>query len=339
MKLVITESQLNKVTSTLNEEQLNEAWWNTLGDIVGIFDPTGIVDVVNGIDYIRQGDTFFGMLSLISAIPYVGDLAAKPILMAGKGSKTIKVANEAIKLSKAGNEAKAIAMLKNVANSSSVTAKLFGTYRRWAPKLMELVDKIPGGKLSAPLKETVKDAIKLFGKVGRGTQKSSAMIRRAVAKPMSKQETINLANAVKKAVREDSKLFRTYGQGTTGGIKGLSNWKLGGVPRLFGNRAVRSLMVRTKFWAGFLDYLGVANFVGPDESINKMGEEAFNSAMNDYVKTPEAQQNWQSDFQGEDRESNQQTQTPKQPEQQKTKSMTQDFLSDMLFGPLEPLVP
>ena len=58
MKLVITESKLNKVTSTLNEEQLNEAWWNTLGDIVGIFDPTGIVDVVNGIDYIRQGDTF-----------------------------------------------------------------------------------------------------------------------------------------------------------------------------------------------------------------------------------------------------------------------------------------
>jgi hypothetical protein len=98
-------------------------------------------------------------------------------------------------------------------------------------------------------------------------------------------------------------------------------------------------MVRTKFWAGFLDYLGVANFVGPDESINKMGEEAFNSAMNDYVKTPEAQQNWQSDFQGEETESNQQTQTPKQSEQQKTKSMTQDFLSDMLFGPLEPLVP
>jgi hypothetical protein len=338
MELIITESQLERVRQYLKEDQqINEAWWNTLGDVVGIFDPTGVVDVVNGIDYIRQGDTFFGMLSLISAIPYVGDLAAKPLLLAGKGSSLVKGANNAIKLSKAGNEAKAIAELKKIANSSSMTRKLFGSYRRWAPKLMELVDKIPGGKLSAPLKETVKDAIRLFGKIGGGTQKASSMIRRAAAKPMTKEQTIDLAKAVKKAVAEDSKLFRTYGKGTTAGLKGISNWKLGGVPRLMGNRAVRSLMIRTKFWAGFLDYLGVANFVGPDETIAKMGEEAFNSAMEDYTKTPEAEKYWKDDF--SQTESQEDPKAPQQPTQNKTKSMTQDFLSDMLFGPLEPLVP
>ncbi len=341
MKVILTEDQFDKVVSSLNESDvLNEAWWNTLGDIVGIFDPTGIVDVVNGVDYIRQGDTFFGMLSIIAAIPYVGDLAAKPILLAGKGSKTIKVANEAIKLAKVGNEAKAVAMLKNVANSSSMTRKLFGTYRRWAPKLKELVNKIPGGKLSAPLKKTVNDAIDLFGKVGSGTQKASSMIRRAASKPMSKDETIKLANQVKKAVEQDGKLFRLYGGSTAKGLKGISNWKLGGVPRLMGNRAVRSLMVRTKFWAGFLDYIGVGNFVGPDEYISQVGEEAFNKSMNDYVNTPEAQKNWNSDF------STPESAPTKEPETNTTTNTNtnkpntgQDILSDLLFGPLQVVMP
>jgi len=339
MKVIITESQYHRVTEFLNEDSvLNEAWWNTLGDVLGIFDPTGIVDIVNAADYIRQGDTFFGMLSLISAIPYVGDAVAKPLLMAGKGSKMVKTANDAIKLAKVGNEAKAIAMLKNASNSSSVTRKLFGTYRRWAPKLKELVSKIPGGKLSAPLKQTINDAIDLFGKVGAGTQKASSMIRRAAMKPMSKQETINLAKQVKKAVEQDGRLFRTYGGQTAKGLKGIANWKLGGVPRLMGNRAVRSLMIRTKFWAGFLDYIGVANFVGPDEYINKVGEESFNQSMNDYVKTPEAEKYWGDDFSGTQQQSPE-TQTSDKSTTSSKSSPGQDILSDLLFGPLEPLVP
>lgn len=341
MDIILTESQLARVSEILQEDNtLNEAWWNTLGDVVGIFDPTGIVDIVNGVDYLRQGDTFFGMLSLISAVPYVGDVVAKPFLMAGKGSKMVKTANEAIKLAKMGNEAKAVAMLKNVANSSSMTRKLFGSYRRWAPKLKEMVAKIPGGKLSAPLKQTINDAIDLLGKVGSGTQKASSMIRRAAKKPMTKQETINLANQVKKAVQQDGKLFRMYGGESAKGLKGLSNWKLGGVPRLMGNRAVRSLMVRTKFWAGFLDYIGVANFVGPDEYINQVGQEAFNNSMNDYVNTPEAEKYWQDDFSGaETSEPVQQPNTTNKSTNSNKKSMTQDILSDLIFGPLEPLVP
>lgn len=337
MKVIITESQYHRVSELLNEDDalLNEAWWNTLGDIVGIFDPTGIVDIVNGADYIRQGDTFFGMLSMISAIPYVGDLVAKPILMAGKGSKMVKTANQAIKLSKAGKEAEAIVMLKKTANSSSISRKLFGSYRKWAPKLKQMVDKIPGGKLSAPFKETVKDAIDLFGKVGSGTQKASAMVRRAAVKPMTKQETVNLARQVKKAVEQDARLFRSFGGSTTKGLKGIANWQLGGVPRLFGNRAVRSLMVRTKFWAGFLDYIGVANFVGPDETINKMGREAFDQAMNDYSQTPEGQQNWKDDFSNVDEPQP----TQQDQRQTKTKTMTQDILSDLLFGPLDDVMP
>jgi len=60
---------LKKLTESLypdNPEILTEEWWNTLGDVVGIFDPTGVVDLINGLDYIRQGEYFFGFLSMIS---------------------------------------------------------------------------------------------------------------------------------------------------------------------------------------------------------------------------------------------------------------------------------
>ena len=42
------------------KNNINEAeWYNTLGDILGIFDPTGVIDLANGISYINQGDYLF----------------------------------------------------------------------------------------------------------------------------------------------------------------------------------------------------------------------------------------------------------------------------------------
>jgi hypothetical protein len=368
MKLIITESQFSRVQKqiiehkerkNLFEEKYNllseenkkhfqdiftsiypesknlvteSGWWNTVGDVVGIFDPTGIVDIVNGVDYIRQGDTFFGMLSLIAAVPYVGDLVAKPIIMGGKGSRLVKGVNAAIKTAEAGNSVKALADLNKIANSSSISRKLFGSVRRWSPKVKEMIDKIPGGKISAPFKNTLKQIIDLFGKVGAGTQKGSAMIRRVASKPMTKEETITLAKEIKKVVQSDGKLFRSFGGSSRLGLKGISNWKLGGVPRLFGNRALRSLIIKTKFWAGFLDYIGVANFVGVDETINQMGQENFDQKMDDYSQTTEGRKNWQDDF--SDSEEPQQPSQSEPETQTKTKSFSQDILSDLLFGPL-----
>ena len=65
--------------ATTDNKTINESnWMNTLGDIVGIFDPTGVVDLVNGVSYISQGDNLFGFLSIVSALPNAGDLVAKP---------------------------------------------------------------------------------------------------------------------------------------------------------------------------------------------------------------------------------------------------------------------
>ena len=48
---------LKQLTESLypnNKEILTEAWWNTIGDVVGIFDPTGIVDLINGLYFVTS---------------------------------------------------------------------------------------------------------------------------------------------------------------------------------------------------------------------------------------------------------------------------------------------
>jgi hypothetical protein len=93
-------------------------------------------------------------------------------------------------------------------------------------------------------------------------------------------------------------------------------------------------MTRTKFWAGFLDWLGVANFVGPDELQAKMGA-AFNEKMNQYSQTGEAQQNWNEDFADVPED----TMAPKTPDtnmdsQQGETDWTKSIINNLVFGPL-----
>ena len=56
--------------------------------MVGIFDPTGIADITNAVLYFGRGEILFGMLSLVSVIPYLGDAIAKPIITTTKTTKS-----------------------------------------------------------------------------------------------------------------------------------------------------------------------------------------------------------------------------------------------------------
>ena len=53
--IIITEKQLElivKEQKSQETELLQEAeWYNTVGDILGILDPTPTVDIINGISY------------------------------------------------------------------------------------------------------------------------------------------------------------------------------------------------------------------------------------------------------------------------------------------------
>jgi hypothetical protein len=301
--IIITESQLKSIQELHinggplyegNDQLLNEEWWNTLGDVVGIFDPTGVVDLVNGLDYIRQGDYFFGLLSMISIIPYVGDAIAKPIMGVSKGSKTMRGVNSAMRVvKKGGSTADASKILADAGKASPLFAKLLDTSISWGGKLKQIIDKIPGGKLTGGLRKLLMDWIDLF--IGAAKQRKNVG---AI--------TVNLAKRVKSAdpatatalmktfqtqLGKSSRLLRDYKM-TDPGFMGKYVW-----PGLsFRNRELTGLLRKTKFYAGLLDYLGIANFVGPEELSKKIGEENMRNKLTEYSETTQGQQYWKEDM-------------------------------------------
>ena len=335
MQVIFTESQLKQIQQILKEsEQINEAHWlNYVADVAGIFDPTGVIDIGNGLSYLYQGDTFFGMLSLISAIPYLGDLAAKPLMLAGRGSKVIRTTNDALKVAKT-DPAKATRMMEQIGKQNTMVGKLMDQVRVWAPKLRKMVDSIPTGKMGQPLKNTINDAIILFERVGAGSRKASKIAKNFSRKTMSAEEATSVLKQIRSAAEQDAQLFRLFGGNAARGIKGFEKYKASGMPRLFGNKATRSLMRRTKFWAGFLDYLGLGNFVGPDELSKQMGNQEFNSKMNEYSQTQDAKQNWETEFGGVSQEEPTQQAQTQTSSSETSSDPTRDFFTDLIFGPL-----
>jgi hypothetical protein len=264
-------------------------WYNTLGDIVGIFDPTGVVDTVNGISYWRQGDKLFAILSWISAVPYLGDLIAKPVIgvmkLGGGVAKAFKAATIAGDASKMAKAAKA---------AGGPIAKLVEKVPTWGGKLVGMlkasVGKVP--LLGTGLVKVVEEFVNIFGKASKEMKASSEITSKLVAKgesALSKSEKELLATELKK--QGSFRGFRDY----KGGGQSFSNkYITGGMGRLFGNRATRSLMRRTKWYLGLLDFLGLANFVGPDELEEKYGD--MEDRIAEYEKTDKAKQYAEQDL-------------------------------------------
>ena len=281
---------------------LKEAWYNTLGDIVGIFDPTGVVDLVNGISYISQGENLFGFLSIISAIPYAGDIVAKPVMAALKlGKPSAKALNRIMSAAENANNAKDMAKvsadLAKLAQSGGITGAFVKGFQTVGPKIKSVVERLPGGFITGGLKNTILGWIDLFSKAG-----SKAIQRKQVIgnlannmKRMSPEKAVEQLTALTKAIKSSPGAFTGYR--TT---KGILSWKtmFGGMPQLMGrNKSVRALMRQSKWWLGFLDYIGLGNFVGPEELSKQLGgEEAMKQKMEEYNKTPEAERNFKDQF-------------------------------------------
>ena len=68
-----------------------------------------------------------------------------------------------------------------------------------------------------------------------------------------------------------------------------------GVPRLWGNPATRVLMRKTKWYLSLLDWLGVANTVGPEELENQV--ENLDQKVQEFSTTPQSQQSFNQDLQ------------------------------------------
>lgn len=291
--IIINEKQLTFITEQLksnNKEIITEAeWYNLVGDILGIADPTGIVDVVNGISYFSQGDHLFGLLSIISAIPYAGDVVAKPVMGSLKiGGNATKGLSSAMKLAKAGKTVEASAALAKLAEKPGVVGKFLQSANSWAPKVAKKIELLPGGVLKG-FKKTIIDYLKLLENAGAKSLKFQGNVKALLKSPTAKN--------IKTSVPMLQNFLKTEKIASGLAKKGpLANIFLGGAPRLFGNRRMRILMRQTKWWLGFLDYIGVANFVGPDELAAKMSESEITQKMNQYNQTPEAKKYAEEDF-------------------------------------------
>jgi hypothetical protein len=276
-----------------------DKWYNTVGDILGIFDPTGIVDLVNGISYWRQGDKLYAILSWISVLPFLGDAIAKPVIgvlkVGGSATKAFRAAVIAKDATKIGSMAK---------NAGGPIAKMVEKTPSWGPKLIELlrksVGRVPG--VGKGLVNAVEEYVQIFTKAGKEVtlpskvMKGGKMVNVQKALTAAEKETL-----LKQLAKQEGKVFSGYKDMKNSWWKYMSSdatlgQKLyAGVPRIFGgNPATRSLMRRTKVYLGFLDWLGLANFVGPDELQQTIpnAEEKWN----EYSQTPEAQQMWSSEM-------------------------------------------
>lgn len=297
-KVIVLE--MLKTLNPTKAKLINESkWYNTLGDIAGIFDPTGLVDLVNGISYWRQGDKLFAVLSWVSVIPLLGDAIAKPVVgalkvggTATKAFRTAVVAGDAVKVAETAKAA------------GGPIAKLVEKSPSWGAKLIEVlkaaIGKIPG--VGAPLIRAVEEFIGIFTKASKEIKLPKEVIRGGkiynVEKALTAAEKEEL---LKYLAKEQGKMFTAHKGVGNSWLKymksdaPLSQKLWAGVPRLFGgNPATRSLMRRSKAYLGFLDWLGLGNFVGPEELAKTMPD--AEEKWSEYTQTPEGKQAWESEM-------------------------------------------
>jgi hypothetical protein len=318
--------------------QINEAWWNTIGDVVGIFDPTGIVDFVNGLDYIRQGDYFFGLLSMVAIVPYFGDLVAKPITLLAKTGKMKGVVNKAMGMAAKGDSVGAIKLLQESSKMSQSFRKFLIYSEKWGIKLKEILRKmenaLPGGKLTSGLRQTIEHWIDIFINASKSISGSRKIVG-GLAKKVGKISPTDADKLAKEYIKLLGKTTRpvTYTQIKNPDFMLKYVWP-GLLARGKNTRMLVGMMRKTKFYAGLLDYIGIANFVGPDELINKIGKETLDKEMENYMKTPEAKQYYEEDM------DSLQESPRSQPQTQQTTTQTQgsnpliDFLTKQILGPI-----
>ena len=307
-QIIITESQLKRLQETYRpsedteKEPLNEAWYNTAMEILGLADPTGVVDIVNGISYFVQGDMLFGVLSIVSAIPYAGDAVAKPVMGALKlGSKSTKTLQAALKTAQTAAKGSkkydaALDTLRMLSKDPGPVGKLLqsaGGATGWAQKVNKVLDAIPLGPFKG-MKNALMDYITLLGRAGEKSVGLQSRLKVLLQAPSPANLTRNIPEIQK--FLKTSKIFDAAALSKPGF---LSQTFFGGIPRLFRSsdgRRLRILMQSTKWWLGFLDYIGLGNWVGAEELSKKMGEENFMKKVEEYNQTPGAQQNFEDQF-------------------------------------------
>lgn len=297
MKKTITESELKELVLQIYEEEklrLDESqWYNTVGDFVGMIDPSGIVDLVNGVSYWNQGDKLFALLSFISVAPILGDIIAKPVI------GVMKIGGETAKMFRAATiSGDAVKLAKSAKSMGGPVSKLVQTAPNWGQKVVSIlkqsVGKVPG---LGGLIKVIEEYVLLFTKASK---------------------EMNAGGKV-------TAFSRNAGELQSFGNKYIS----GGMFRLFGNRATRSLMRRSRWYLKLLDYVGVANFVGPDELQQQIPN--LQEKMDEFNQDPSNEQLYNQEFGNDNYEYDEPvTNVSKQSTTPSAPTMGGDFVGDIM---------
>jgi hypothetical protein len=219
---------------------------------------------------------------------------AKPLMGVSKGSKAMRGVNQAMGIvKKGGSTVEAGRLLADAGKSSPLFSKLLNTSISWGGKLKQIVDRIPGGRLTSGLRKTIMDWIDLFINAAR-QRKSVGKITANFAKKVKAADPATATALVKQLQSQLTKSSRTFRDFKITDPGFMSKYVWPGLS--FRNRNLMALMRRTKFYAGLLDYVGVANFVGPEELSKQIGEENLQKKITEYSQTPEGQKNWTEDM-------------------------------------------
>jgi hypothetical protein len=305
-QIIITERQLLKLIkhkdvseNETKKKPINEAWYNNVMDVVGIIDPTPITDTINAVSYFAQGDNLFGVLSLVAALPFfVGDFVAKPVMGAMKiGSKATKELDAALKLAKTNPKA-ATEIISRLAKDPGPVGKFLqsaGGTNGWATKVNSFIGEFPAGPFKG-LKNTIMDYFTLLGRAGTKSKRVGGLTKSLEADMLAGKVKIQDIKALKDLMKTE-KVFDVASLSKPGFF---SQTFFGGVPRLFRSpegRRIKIMMQQTKWWLGFLDYIGIGNWVGESEVIKKLGgSEEMIKAMEEYQKTPESKKFFDESF-------------------------------------------
>lgn len=304
-QFIITERQLELIKKNVvsenetNKKPINEAWYNNVMDIVGIVDPTPITDTINAVSYFIQGDTLFGILSLVAALPFfVGDVVAKPVMGAMKiGSKATKELEAALKLAKTDSKA-AGEIIGRLAKDPGPVGKFLqsaGGAGGWAEKVNAFLKEFPAGPFKG-MKNTIMDYFTLLGRAGSKSKGVTGLAKSLEADLKAGKAGVKDIQALKDLMKTE-KVFDAAALSKPGFF---SQTFFGGIPRLFRSpegRRLKIMMQQTKWWLGFLDYIGIGNWVGADEVIKRLGSsEEMAKAMEQYQKTPEAKEYFNQSF-------------------------------------------
>lgn len=284
------------------KKNIKEAkWYNTAMDFLGIVDPTPITDSINAISYFSQGDTLYGILSLVSAIPLFGDFVGKSVMGAAKlGTNSTKALDKALKIMKTAtpgskqylSAAKLVDDFAKAPNALGKVIQKFGG--KTGDNIIGTLDALPLGPFNG-LKNTMTDYLKLLQNAGKksvGVKGLASSLSADFAKGVAKADDV-------KALIDLTKSTKIFDAASLSKPGGLSQIFFGGVPRLFRSpegRRVKILMGQTKWWLGFLDYIGIGNFVGPEELSNQMGETQMLKKIEQYNQTPQALENFDDQF-------------------------------------------